>query len=759
MNESKLLKIIEKLYSEKLNEYEYNDILDQLKKNKSNVSRLVFNLIEKKNDDRAKFLLYLLGDIEAKESVNKLMNMIKDPNMTDEMKLIVSTTIQRLGGEIDFEQFLKNLKDPAELGRQVLENLLDNSENPFFIQKLLEDFHQVNRDGQIASLDDLSYHSADKRVLNIADPLSDVVDDELKLKIIEILVNSHHQRAFSILKRIIRRTKSKQVQTAAQQGIFQLGKYVSQTQATDEPAFKFYKAYMTSVDGIGSSICLFAASDKNAEIFCIDVVANTELGIKDSFGVIQSKQEFREFVNQFKLEPGFFIVEVPADILIDKVKEAEELTVKLQRALPLEYLAFRRIIDDVSYDDGPGEKLADSFQQFREKTLQHKDDLVYKTESLFNHREIQQSWLLEPEFIDPLLDDYNEALYSVSGPLSKIDIRRVRELVAKVIKQAFTEEFLKILKKRLTDFAFISFVARKNKLAELAIVASETLDNFDEDFHPFISRMVTNSFTSRLIMDLDFDEDDEYEDAEFDEEFDEEELYAELERQFGMDNDDEFEDDNPYEDHPRERFEGEELLLPESANLSGLQKLQLLAEKMPKTDFGKFFDPKITSADLETKIRHVNYLQTAFNGFVTYYTNYFDWDALRKQLNISTSRKYFTDDLLNIEKRVITSMTDYEYHKYYIDYATRLWSEAVMLSKGNLKPMKKLETWAAALEYLACAINPYRPSQQEVANYYEISVATLGNRLKVLKKLLNLKVYSYYDDQEYAFLFDKDNII
>lgn len=759
MHESQLLKLIEKLYSEKLNEYEYNDILDQLKKYKTSASRLVFNLIEKKDDDRAKFLLYLLGDIEATGSINKLMNMIKDPNVTDEIKLIVSTTIQRLGGEIDFEQFLSNLKDPAELGRQVLENLLDNSENPFFIQKLLEDFHQVNRDGQMASLDDLSYRSADKRVLNIADPLSDIVDDELKLKIIDILVNSHHQRAFSILQKIIRRTKSKQVQTAAQQGIFQLGKYVSQTQATDEPAFKFHKAYMTSVDGIGSSICLFAVSNKNGEIFCIDVVTNTELGIKDSFGVIQSKNEFREFVNNFKLEPGFFTVEMPANILIDKVKEAEELTVNLQRALPLEYLAFRRVLDDVSYDDSLGKKLIDSFQKFREETLLHKDALVYKTESLFNHREIQESWLLEPEFIDPLLDDFNDAYYPASESLKEIDIRRVMELVARVIKQACTEEFLKILKKRLTDFAFISFVARKNKLAELAIVASETLDNFDEEFHPFLFRMVSNSFIRRSVMDLDLEEDDDFEEEEFDEEFDEEKLYAELERQFGVDIDDEFEDDNPYEDHPRERFEGQELLLPESAHLSGLQKLQLLAEKMPKTDFGKFFDPKIMSADLETKIKYVNYLQTAFNRFVTYYTNYFDWDALRKQLNISTSRKYFTNDLLYIEKRVITSMTDYEYHKYYIDYATRLWSEAVLLSKGNLNPMKKPETWAAALEYLACAINPYRPSQQEVANYYEISVATLGNRLKVLKKLLNLKVYSYYGNQEYAFLFDKDNII
>ena len=55
-------------------------------------------------------------------------------------------------------------------------------------------------------------------------------------------------------------------------------------------------------------------------------------------------------------------------------------------------------------------------------------------------------------------------------------------------------------------------------------------------------------------------------------------------------------------------------------------------------------------------------------------------------------------------------------------------SEVEILKKSleKVSGVKKIETWAAAVEYLAAAINPFRPTQSEVADYYEISTATLG---------------------------------
>ena len=738
-----IIQYINQLYSDNLDDFEYTARLDRLRKLGGIASGVVFDLIRHADADQKQFLFNMLGEIGDEKTIAQLRDIITNPDIDDETKLMAAVSASQIDGYFDRYLLENNLADPMELGKKVTQNMLEKSDNPIFVQSFLEDFSRMVRESQFAALEDLLPLKGDKRVVNIVAPLIEIVDDELLEYIIPILLNSHDRRAFDYLQQVIKKSDSKEIQTMARQAIFKLGTLVRDDVVAPEPLYKFYQAYITTGDGSGSSIYIFSVIDYDKKIRFIDFVSNDLLGIKDAFGGIISKKEFEQFINKVKSGIGFLTIEVPPAYFVEKVKHAEELTKHAHRSLPVEYLAFKEILKYFEHDDVSFENNQHEFKEYQDTFYKHKDEYFGRTAELYGFDEVYRSWFIDYEIMADWVQKYLsiEAKY---GAVKDHDLfnKKIDELMQRTAKQILKKKFLKLLAERLNEYALLCFLGKRHERSSLAVVAAQTLFEVDPAIHPFLRQMLERSFEVYLADDdfLDedeFDEFDEYDDFD-EEEFDEFDEYDDLD-------DDEIRNGLnymlPYLT-PRE-IAGLEFRpkYPGLSRLPGIEKLKLLAQKEPESLFVEVFNPNIESLDLKSKINHVNYLESAFDNYVRTTVGDFDWDSFRRELNISVPANIQNELFQDIEEFFLTNMRGHDCGEYPLKTAQRLWGETVYLTGGKLKPMTKPYSWGAGIEMLVGAMLFSRMPMEVMEIDYQVSSSTIRKRMEQLRDILNIKVF------------------
>ena len=722
-----IIQHINQLYKNGLDEYEYTSQLDRLKQLGSFASSVVFDLIQTADADKKHFLFNLLAEIGDDKTVNQLKDIITNPNMDDETKLMAAVTASQLDGYFDDYLLESNLADPQDLGKKVIENMLEKSDSPIFVQMFLENFPRMVREGPFAALEDLLLVKGDKRVVNIVGPLIEIVDDELMEYVITILMNSHDRRAFDYLQQVIKKTDSKEVQNMARHAIFKLGTYVKDDASDQEIQYKFHQAYATTSDGSGSSIYIFSVIDKDNKVRFIDFVNNDLLGIKDAFGGVFSEQEFTQFIRKLKTESGFLTTKVSPTFILEKVELAEELTKQAHRSLPVEYLAYREIFKNIEYDSKKYEKDHQAFVQFKEAALLEKDDLIEDTDDLYDYDEVSRSWFIDYELMAGPIDKYLslEMEYSNTNDAELI-INKIDNLIRQTSRRLLKKEFLTLLVDRLNEYAFLCFSGRKTERAKLAIVAAETIFLIPPEKHPFLRRMLERSFEVHLYEDDFFDEDefDDFDDFDDDVEYDEDDYIL------------------PHFPSAKIADFQFEPKYPELENLAEIDKLKILTEKEPESAFSKFFNAEIKALDLKSRIRHVNYLESAFDIFITMNAGDFDWESFRKYLELSVPEKVKNELFQEIEELFLANMRGHNCTNIYRRIARRLWAESVYLTDGNLKPMTKPDSWAAGIEFLVGSLLFSRTPLEILETDYQISSSTIRKRREQLCDILNIKLFT-----------------
>ncbi len=517
-----IIQYIDQLFNDELDQYKFSSVLTQFKKKGNETSDIILELIQTAESDKKHFLFHLLGEIGNQKTVARLKDIITNPNQDDETKLMAAVTSSQIDGYFDTYLLENHLTDPQELGKKVIEDMLDKSDNPFFLQIFLENFPRINREGQYSALEDLLPLKGDERVINIVGPLIELVDDELLDYIISILTNSHDSRAFDYLQQIIKKTKSKEIQNQARQAIFKLGTYVKTNGTIDKPQYKFHQAFATTSDGSGSSIYIFSVFDNDSKVRFLDFVNNDLQGIKDAFGGIFMVDDFNRFIKKLKAEKGFLTIKVPPTLILEKIKLAEELTKGVHRTLPIEYLTYQTILKNLSYEDKDYENIKRNYAEFKKQVLVDSDDLLYLTENLYDYEEVSKSWFIDYELMAEPVDKYITLEMELGDSTdSKLVNRKIDKLMIQTSKRLLKKDFLSLLTDRLNEYAFLSFIGKKKERAKLAIVAAETLFRFPPEEHPFLKRLVEHSFEVYLYEEdfLDEDEFEEFDERDVDDKF------------------------------------------------------------------------------------------------------------------------------------------------------------------------------------------------------------------------------------------------
>lgn len=505
-----IIEYIDQLYGLKLDEDEFKLRVARLKKLGKIVATIIFELSSKADFDKKQFLFAMLSEIGDDHVILRLREIITDPKESDETKLLAAVAVYQIGGFLDFWILEDNLSNPQELGRKIIENMLDKSDEPWFVKTFLENFPVLIREGQFAALDDFATFTGDKRVVNFLGPLSEIVDDELNEIIIPILVDSHDRRAFPYLQKIIKRSDSKLLQNIARQAIFKLGTYIDEKSASPETRYQFYQAYASTCDGSGSSIYVFAVIDDKKKVRCIDFVNNDLDGIKDSFGGIFSTEDFARFTQDLKAQRAFLMIKTPPAFILEKAKSAENLTADLKKKLPVEYLAFRDILIDFDMDGSTYQTTKATFSEFRESIVQQKDALFSQVENLYEFDEVRNSWFIDFELLAKSLEKYISIELKAKSVFSDKTQKEIEKLFEQTAKRLYKSDFLKLMVERLNEYALLCFIGKKNERSKLAIVASETLFDCPPHQHPFLRKMLDHSFFVHLTDDsegLSLDED------------------------------------------------------------------------------------------------------------------------------------------------------------------------------------------------------------------------------------------------------------
>lgn len=730
-----IVQYINQMYHEHLDEENFSARLARLKQMGGMVSSVVFDLIKTADPEKKHFLFTILSELGDHRILDQLRDMISNPHEDDETKLMAAVAVSQLEGSFDVSFLEKNLNDAQSLGKKIVENMLKKSDDPNFIQMFLENFPNIVREGQFAALEDLLVIKKDKRLVNIVGPLSAIVDDELKQFIIPILVNSYDRRAFYYLQEIIKKTNSSEIQIMARQAIFKLGTYIKNEASSQEPQYKFYQAYATTCDGSGSSIYIFSVIDKNKKIKLIDFVNNDLLGIKDAFGGIFTKEDYNQFIRRIKAEGAFLTVEVPATFILQKVKIAEDLTDRAHRTLPVEYLALRDIFNDLVCEDLEFEKIQKTFAKYKSQVLRQINQLIPQTKNLYNFDEVRRSWFIDYELMANAIEEFIAIELKANDDLSLKTIKEIEKLYLQTAKKLYKSDFLELMVDRLKEYSWLCFIGNKKERSQLAIVVGETLLSSPPENHPFLKRMLEHSFEVHLYEsdeDLAFDEDafdDDYPDAAEDE-YEGQTEYADENKLM-----------NELSKMKIQATESSTPIFPEASELSEFDKLKFLAEKMSTSPFGKDFDPQFMNADLKTKIRQVNYLESVYDVFTEYYVGKFDWNLLRTSLHISVPAAFSQKVFVEIQDFFLTNMVNHGFDNNSIDVAKRLWSEAIYLSNGDLKPISKPISWSAGIESLVGSLL-FKPTPMEILeNDYQTSSTTIRKRMEQLSMILNIRVF------------------
>jgi hypothetical protein len=736
---NEFIEYIDKIYLENpiIN---YRKILSPIKSLGLPAIYTILELAETSDVDKKLFLFNIVSELGNRKAIPLLSKILHNQLRDDDTRILALMATTRLGGKVEFDSFYSTINNFEMLGRFFVLNALNEIDNPMAIEELTEQFSSITRDGKVSVLMEFIKIKDDERILPTISAWIDRVEDDLQEYIIVTFLNSRSKVAYNYLQEIIQRVKNPVIQEKAREAIFKLGRAPLIPQNPDL-TYKFYKSFITSSDGSGSSIYVYAVKTPRNTIKMLDFIVNDITGINDAFGLEFNPGDFKSFYEKLVSENFYIISEVDAPFLLKRIKDAENRTILKGNRLPVPYLSHRYIFNSLLPPANNDSEIR--FNEYIAGIKSKSSELLPRTPELYHKNEINLSWFIEFDEMPNVSFELNEliALKIEKNPAAE-------EFYWKIFHQIFTDEFIKLIEKRLQQYAFIAFLNNDLPNADLAIAAALELTRIKPAKHIFLKKMFDfsidifqnrgrNSNIEKLI------------EEEFPE-FNENHLQTWI-KSAKNDNDDWMEEewwgDNIPDLNSVSAFEAfltdkTPLLLPKNNTMTYIEKLFFLKEKFPDTRFSRTVPKTIKGMKPKDLIRLLNFWETAHDSYLYSLIGAIDWKNLRQELGLYIDRKIIRGNFKDVEYILANRMPTRGYEDVHIDLAKRLWTEYVYMNDGQVEPMNKPATWAAGLEYLVGSMIYAKDPQTELAHDYGISPASVGSRYRMLKDTLNLYIFN-----------------
>ena len=477
----------------------------------SSVVDILLKEFYKAEDFKSEVISFIISSFASLEDVEeKLWTYLQDKNLSDEKKQKILSLLRTMGGKIDTTALYDYLDDFDNVVNKETQDLLETATINMEAQIDFIDFiSTLPEDEQIMLLNCLKEdYDSDQIVAVFAPCLKYTQSPKIKELIIDILGKSKSYMSVEALKFVAQNSNDEKIRRLAIKALNQLKKdgidieddekvYLREKEICK--AAKFYKAYISEIDGSGEQGAMFSRINENEFMEVFSVVLSIKEGIVDCFGFSTiTKKEFQKVLNRFRDES--IVVPISAGELKYKLNEAQKINIEKDFPIPYEYICWSAYLYDIEETPINYEKL------FNTNSI----DLEDKDYEYLYENEIFDTWFFEygdnkivDAFIKEIINSFEKNQKDI------IDI--IEKNIDKNLEKIFTEEKKNEYSKMLVEQAFIFNSNKQPKEADICYAISKAILNDNKDFLKDVLKRTIIQYVSNLT----FEEEDKNIDIQF----------------------------------------------------------------------------------------------------------------------------------------------------------------------------------------------------------------------------------------------------
>jgi hypothetical protein len=703
---------------------EGEQVIERFRLSRAQVLPRLLRMISDPDESTHLVAAQLLIALEDRQVVRPLLGLLDDPALSDASKLSIFGVLQHFHAPVDLESLYRRLRDPEALASRSQENLLRSftraPELAQFLDSLAQYLPLKERQGTIRRLAEIG----DPRALYPLRAALHMPEETVVLAAIEGLNTLRAVVAIPWLEELARYGPTAMIRQEAGKVAGHLTMRSSVPGAGvigDLPAlagirWPLHSCWLTIIDGAGGQLAFVARERPESCLAIVDIMFTDHEGLKDCFGAeMMPQREFEELLNDLA-SGGITAVQVSLERCRAVVEKAYGRALAVGRQLPIEYFAWVELLageDPRSVEERPVEEV----------DIGANPELLARSIGLLGLDEMA-SWFFNADEIQAFADRHRRLLWWPVMPTS-----RMVHLLRQGVRSIVDSERRALLCDRLRCQAWLLAQIYENEEVwqwAMAAAAGLGMNGVPSDQHPLLLGMVAASLDNLLGTEL---------------------LAEILAWETGVWIDIMKRATAPPVVPPRAQSEWSKLrAFLQAADLeipTGLSALISMDE--PRSVIGE-------SDRAQAALRGLNWLESIFDEEAEdqlYEAEGIDWRRLREELGLIPVAGVKSPVLEGIQEEFVGQMEREACSPVMISRARQLWDDYILLTAGQIGPLRKPESWAAGMEYLVHLLYFDWRTQAEAGAPHEVSAATVSKRYRALREELGVQVFSHPFDKDF----------
>ena len=461
------------------------------------VCEILLKELGTKKDAEFNIIKYLIADFAELEMIEStIWEILYNPELSDKQKDIYLQLLRAMGGKIDIDELMNCLNDAESLVDEQTKGFIEVATvNPEAQIDFLDFLMSLRSQEQLYLLKSLFDDFKGDEMANLFSPCLRIdLDKHVKEEIISMMGQMPSYLSVKPLKDFISSSGDEDLKKDALKALNQIraaGIDIDNQEVMEYreneicKETKFYKAFLSQVDGCGNQGLIFSRITKQNKIIMFSTVINSTDGIMDCFGLFDiTENEFHKVLSRFRSND--IVVPVTAEVAKYKLTEAEKLSSQKGSRLPYEYFCWNVYTCDTESNPIDYEAL------LTEKINITKKDLytLYDTGAF-------DSWFYEYDDnfeVQQLIDFTLEAAQNSADPVNIIE-NKIDDILYKVFKEDVIHSFSVML----ADSAFVFYMNDDFKNANIAANVSKAIAEGNISFLKDILRRSVLQYLANIV--------------------------------------------------------------------------------------------------------------------------------------------------------------------------------------------------------------------------------------------------------------------
>lgn len=447
----------------------------------------------KENDATlAPVICYALEFADDYTVIEPLLDILKMYNISDQIKARILTVLSHYG--IDARDLPLDIiiKDFDKIAVESLEDMLDDIDNDYFlIPYILDDLEEFTPQMKVIYVKDIG-NLRNEKAINLLEILVMTDDVLVAQEAARALGKIKSSKSLNTLNRLSKFTKNEKIKDTVLREARRL-KFCGVLPKNNVHKLKLgkpTKIVISSIDGLGNRALWFAWNNpiRKDKLVTMNLLLNTETGVSDCWCVSQISPEYFK-LSVDDLAKTAIVAECDLEYALCILCDALYCSHKKQRKFPYQFYFWKYLLEQ-EYNLNP-----ENYRPKLKEIPASCDKMsIQKTFELFNYN-IFQDWFIS----DPRVYDYADCFKSKYGySLKKMPYKKMDFIFSN-----FTEELIKprvkTLKRMLKLTADFAEKLGQREIAQVTLVAAESLELTQLCYHPFIRRMIIESLKVAII--------------------------------------------------------------------------------------------------------------------------------------------------------------------------------------------------------------------------------------------------------------------